>query len=261
MPGSTTFLQLTDLHPAPPGQLVVGIDPMRQTRDVVPRIKQLEVAPTFIVVSGDLTENGSAESYKVVKGVLQELGGEHTDTPVLVGLGNHDDRTTFRRVVLGEETSDDLEPYRYSPLIDGLRVIMLDSLLPGYPSGSLGATQLAWLQDELQAPAARGNLIVIHHPCRLAGPVHHYPTLVLCDVAALEAIVARHQDRVVGVLAGHTHQANSAPFGGTLHTTAPAVLRQLDYFAGEQYTTVTGGGFNLCQLDDNGLIVHPVPFR
>jgi len=227
-------------------------------QDVLARIRQLDVSPTFIVVSGDLTENGSAESYEVVKGALRELGGENTETPVLLGLGNHDNRTMFRRVVLGEETSDGLEPYCYSRMIDGLRVIVLDSLIPGQPSGSLGTTQLAWLQDELQAPAPRGNLIVLHHPCRLAGPVRHYPAFILRDAAALEAMVARHQDRVVGVLAGHTHQANSAPFGGTLHTTAPAVLRQLDFFAGEQYTTVPGGGFNLCQLDDNGLTVHPV---
>jgi 3',5'-cyclic-AMP phosphodiesterase len=261
VPGSTTFLHLTDLHLAPPGQLVVGIDPIRQMRGVLARIKQLDVSPTFIVVSGDLTENGSAESYHVVKGALKELEGENTDTLVLLGLGNHDDRTTFRRVVLGEEISKDLEPYCYSRMIDGLRVIMLDSLIPGHPSGLLGATQLTWLQDELQAPAPRGNLIVLHHPCRLAGPAHHYPAFILRDVAALEAIVARHRDRVVGILTGHTHQANSAPFGGTLHATAPAVLRQLDYFAGEQYTTVPGGGFNLCQLDDNGLIVHPVLLR
>jgi 3',5'-cyclic AMP phosphodiesterase CpdA len=258
VPGSTTFLQLSDLHLAPSGQLVVGIDPMRQMQGMLARIKQLDVSPTFIVVSGDLTENGSAESYEVVNGALRDLGGESMDIPVLLGLGNHDDRTTFRRVILGEESSDDREPYCYSRLIDGLRVIMLDSLIPGHPSGSLGATQLAWLQGELEAPAARGNLTVLHHPCRLTGPVHHYPAFILRDAAALEVIVARHQDRVVGVLAGHTHQANRAPFGGTLHTTAPAVLRQLAYFAGEQYTTVTGGGFNLCQLDDNGLIVHPM---
>jgi len=147
VPESTTFLHLTDLHLAPPGQRVVGIDPMRQMQDVLARIRQLDVSPTFIVVSGDLTENGSAESYEVVKGALWELGGENTETPVLLGLGNHDNRTMFRRVVLGEKTSDGLEPYCYSRLIDGLRVIVLDSLIPGHPSGSLGATQLAWLHD------------------------------------------------------------------------------------------------------------------
>jgi hypothetical protein len=95
----------------------------------------------------------------------------------------------------------------------------------------------------------------------LAGPAHHYPAFILREAATLEALVARHQDRVVGVLAGHSHQANSAPFGSTLHATAPAVLRQLDFFAGPAYTTVPGAGFNLCQLDDSGLIVHPVLLR
>ena len=156
MAGSTTFLHLTDLHLAPPGQLVVGIDPIRQMHGVLVRIKQLDVPPAFIVVSGDLTENGSAESYEVVNGALQEHSGENMDNTVLLALGNHDDRATFRRVVLGEETSDDLEPCCYSRLIDGRRVTMLDSLILGQPSGTLGATQLAWLEDELQAPAPRG---------------------------------------------------------------------------------------------------------
>jgi 3',5'-cyclic-AMP phosphodiesterase len=214
------------------------------------------VAPAFIVVSGDLTEDGSAEGYEVVNEVLSELGGGVT--PVLLALGNHDDRATFRRVVLGDARADALEPYCYSRLIDGLRVIVLDSTIPGEAGGALGAAQLAWLEGELQMPAPRGNLIVLHHPCRLAGPVHHYPAFIVREAAALEAMVVRHQDRVVGVLAGHSHQANSAPFGGTLHATAPAVLCQLDFFAGEEYRPVPGAGFNLCQLDDGGLIVHPV---
>jgi 3',5'-cyclic AMP phosphodiesterase CpdA len=229
---------------------------MRQVRSVLARIERLEVAPAFIVVSGDLTEDGSAASYEVVNEVMSELG--RGDTPVLLALGNHDDRVMFRRVVLGEERSDDPGPYCYSRLIDELRVIVLDSTIPGHPSGSVDAPQQAWLESEVQLPAPRGNLIVLHHPCRLAGPVHHYPAFIVREAAALEALVARHQERIVGVLAGHSHQANSAPFGGTLHTTAPAVLRQLDYFAGPAYTTVPGGGFNLCQLDDGRLIVHPV---
>jgi 3',5'-cyclic-AMP phosphodiesterase len=256
VPRSMAFLHLSDLHLAPPGQRVVGIDPMRQLRSVLARIDRLEVAPAFIVVSGDLTEDGSAASYEVVNEVLSELGGG--GTPVLLALGNHDDRAMFRRVVLGEQRSDDPGPYCYSQLIDGLRVIVLDSTIPGHPSGSVDAAQQAWLEGEVLLPAPRGNLIVLHHPCRLAGPVHHYPAFIVREAAALEALVARRHERVVGVLAGHTHQANSAPFGGTLHATAPAVLRQLDYFAGPVYTTVPGGGFNLCQLDDGGLIVHPV---
>jgi 3',5'-cyclic-AMP phosphodiesterase len=253
---SMTFLQLSDLHLVPPGTLLAGVDPMRQMRSVLARIERLDVSPAFIVVSGDLTDDGSAESYEVVNEVLTELAGG--GTPVLLALGNHDDRATFRRVVLGEEGAGDAEPYCYSQLVDGLRVIVLDSAIPGDVGGALGEAQLAWLEDALGTPASRGNLIVLHHPCRLAGPAHHYPAFIVREVAALEAMVARHRDRVVGILAGHSHQANSAPFGGTVHATAPAVLCQLDFFAGEEYTPVPGGGFNLCQIDDGGLIVHPV---
>jgi 3',5'-cyclic-AMP phosphodiesterase len=251
-----TFLHLSDLHLVPPGQFLAGVDPMRQLRGVLTRIKQLDVAPAFIVISGDLTENGSTESYEVVNEVLRELGAGAT--PVLLALGNHDDRATFHRVVLGEEGANGQDRYHHSQLIDGLQVILLDSTIPGDVGGALGTMQLAWLGAQLRDPAPRGHLIVLHHPCRLAGPAHHYPAFIVREVAALEAIVGRHRDRVVGVLAGHSHQANSAPFGGTMHVTAPAVLCQLDFFAGEQYVPIPGAGFNLCRIDDGQLVVHPV---
>jgi 3',5'-cyclic-AMP phosphodiesterase len=254
-----TFLQLSDLHLVRPGQILAGVDPMRQMRDVLTRIKQLDVTPVFIVISGDLSDDGSAESYEVFNEVLQELGAG--GTPVLLALGNHDDRAAFHRVVLGEECADAQGPYYHSQLIDGLRVIVLDSTIPGDVGGALGSTQLAWLEAHLEEPTPRGNLIVLHHPCRLASPAHHYPAFIVREAAELEAIVARHRDRVVGVLAGHTHQANSAPYGGTLHVTAPAVLCQLDYFAGEQYVPIPGAGFNLCQIDDGQIVVHPELLR
>jgi 3',5'-cyclic-AMP phosphodiesterase len=256
---TTTFLQLSDIHLAPPGQLLAGVDPMRQMRQVLTRIRELDVTPAFIVISGDLTDDGSAEGYEVVNKVLQELSAG--PTPVLLALGNHDHRAVFRRVVLGEVCSDDQCPYYYSQVIDGLRVIVLDSIIPGDAAGALGATQLSWLESQLEVPASRGSLIVLHHPSRLLAPAHHYPAFIVREAADLEAIVARHRDRVVGVLAGHSHQANSAPFGGTLHVTAPAVLCQLDYFAGEQYVPIPGAGFNLCRIDDNQLVVHPVLLR
>jgi Icc protein len=253
---STTFLHLSDLHLAPAGRLVNGIDARQQVRDVLARIRQLDVAPAFVVVSGDLSDDGSAASYEVVQGLLEELGGENM--PVLLALGNHDDRATFRRTVLGQDGADGREPYCYSQSIDGLRVVVLDSQIPGEDGGALGEAQLAWLEAEVQRPAPRGTLIVVHHCCRLAGPTHHYPAFILRDAAALEALVARHRGQVLGVLAGHSHQANAAPFGDTVHVTAPAVLCQLDFFSGETFTPVSGGGFNLCQIRDGQLVVHPV---
>ena len=251
-----TFLHLSDLHITPPGRLVHGIDPLPQVRRVLGRIRALDVEPAFVVVSGDLTDDGSAESYEVFREVLRQIGDG--DTPVLLALGNHDDRATFRRVVLGQEDGEDEQPYCYGQTIDGLRVIVLDSVIPGATAGALGAAQLAWLEEELRSPAPRRTLIVLHHPCRLAGPAHHYPDFIVREAAVLEPLVAHHRDQIAGVLAGHSHQANAAPFAGTLHATAPAVLVQLDFFAGEEYVPVPGSGFNVCQVDETGLVVSPV---
>ena len=68
--------------------------------------------------------------------------------------------------------------------------------------------------------------------------------------------MARH--RVLGVLTGHSHQANAASFGGTLLTTAPAVLNQLDYFAGPELTVVDGSGFSIGQIAEGELTMHPI---
>lgn len=251
-----TFLHLSDLHVAPPGQLVHGIDALAQIRRVIERIRALSVVPAFVVVSGDLSEDGSPESYEVLQGVLRAMGDG--ELPILLALGNHDDRGAFRRVVLGQEEGDGRERYCHGQTIAGVRVVVLDSVIPGETAGELGGAQLAWLEEELRSPAPRGALIVLHHPCRLAGPAHHYPDFIVRDAAALEAIVSRHRGHVGGVLAGHSHQANAAPFAGTLHATAPAVLAQLDFFASEDYVPVPGCGFTICQLDDGGLVVSPV---
>lgn len=256
MPEAITFLQLSDLHLTRPGQLAFAGDPLPRVRHVLAAIRGLTAPPAFVVISGDLSDDGSAESYEVINGVVADLGG--AGVPVLLALGNHDDRTAFRRIVLQEEACEHPAPCYHSQVIAGLWIIMLDSQIPGEGAGALGAAQRSWLEGEVRAGAPRGSLIVLHHPCRLAGPAHHRPDVILRDAAEMEAIVARHRDQVVGVLAGHAHQANAALVGGVLHATAPAVHCQLDFFAGHDYVERPLSGFNLCQLEEGMLVVHPV---
>ena len=211
---ATLFVHMSDLHFVKLGDVANGIDSLANARNVLQRIRGLSVPPAFILISGDLSNDGTPESYEVLNGFLEEIG--ESGTPVVLALGNHDDRANFRRVVLGEAAGDLGKPYHSSQAIDGLRVITLDSLIPGEAKGRLGEEQLAWLDHELQTPAPRGTLIVVHHCCRLAAPRHHYPDFILQDADALEAVVTRHAGEVLGVFAGHSHQNNAAPFGGTL---------------------------------------------
>lgn len=253
---TTTFLHLSDCHLVAPGKLVSGVDPLANLRAVLARAGALDVEPAFVIVSGDLSEDGSRESYELVKRMLGEIGA--AGRPVLLALGNHDHRATFRHVILGEAPGNGSERYCHARTIDGLRVIVLDSLVQGEGYGELGEAQLAWLEEQLGTSEPRGTLIVLHHCCRLAAPPDQFPYFVLHDAPALEALVSRYQGQILGVLAGHSHQSNAAPFGGTIHVTAPAILCQLDFFAGGGHVPVPGAGFNLCQIIDGALVVNPV---
>ena len=248
------FIHLSDLHLCQHGELVNGFDPVQQMRLVVDRIRELEATPDFLIVSGDLTDDGLPASYDVVMEFLDELDGDQI--PVLLALGNHDKRQIFRRVVLGQSGKSDGAPYYYSRMIGGLRVIVLDSTIPGEEGGALGQQQLAWLEDELREPAPRGTLVVLHHCCRLVASPATVARFVVSGVDVLESIVSRHDVR--GVLAGHSHQANSSRFGGALYATAPAVVCQLAFSATGEITPIAATGFNLCQFRDGELIVQPV---
>jgi 3',5'-cyclic AMP phosphodiesterase CpdA len=242
------------LHLVTRGKSVNGFDPSRQMRLVIDRIRELEVSPEFLIISGDLTDDAAHASYEVVGELVAELASDQTE--VLLALGNHDDRAVFREVILGASDDTDRSPYYYGRVIDGLRVLVLDSTIPEQEEGVLGAEQLAWLEDELRSPSARGALIVLHHCCRLVSSPETVKRFLVRDVDALEAIVARHDIR--GVLAGHAHQANSAKFGGTLYATAPAVVCQLAFSATGEITPVAASGFNVCRIQDGQLTVQPV---
>jgi 3',5'-cyclic AMP phosphodiesterase CpdA len=261
-----TFVHLSDVHLGEiEGEVFGGIDPLAQARRVLARIRQLDTPPAFFVISGDLSNDGSAASYDALQALLRDE--VDSSIPLLLALGNHDDRASFRRVFannpdptpdsrFGVPSGSPDSPYNHSSLVAGLRVIVLDSTVPGEDHGYLEPEQLAWLDEQLAQPGPRGSLIVLHHCCRLASSSFDVTAFGLRNAADFEAVVARHP--VLGVLAGHSHQANTAPFAGTLHITAPSTLCQLDFFAGPEFQPLPGAGFNLCQVEDGQLIVSPV---
>lgn len=176
--------------------------------------------------------------------------------PVFVGLGNHDRRIPFRQIYLGEgEARDEGERYDYGTRVGNLRLLMLDSLVPGELHGELGATQLAWLAEQLREPAPGGDLVVLHHPVLPRG-LPRATDNILGDADALRAALQGRP--ILGVLAGHSHVVSAAPFAGTLALTAPAGASLFDPGTTSGIRPLAGTGFNLCTVRDGTLIVNPI---
>lgn len=249
-----TFVHLSDTHIVPAGQDAYDTDTADNLRAVARRVREMALDPACFVFSGDLSNHGEPESYEHLVRIVDEEFRPF-GVPVLLGLGNHDSRLPFRRIVLGQpDAADESEQRSYAEVVQGVKFVMLDSLVPAQVYGELGDEQLAWLDRELAEGAPHGQVVVLHHPSLPRG-VPRPDDYLLRDRDAFGAVVARHD--VLAILCGHSHVPTFGLFAGTLHVAAPATAYQLDPSIRDGGRGLEGAGFNLCTIRDGRLMVNP----
>ena len=198
------LVQLSDLHV---GAEWGGSDPLSRVGDAVAAVRALPEGPDAVVVSGDLTENAAPAEYEAVREALAPL-----EAPLFVLPGNHDGRGPLRAAFgldgEGEERID------YAADLGPLRLLALDSTVPGRVPGSVDAATLAWLDAELAAAPAQPTLLAMHHPPLSIGiPSWDAINLAANDRVALGEVVARHP-QLKAVVGGHVHTAIAGVLGG-----------------------------------------------
>src|SRR6266404_5679035 len=106
-----------------------------------------------------------------------------------------------------------------------VRLVALDTLIPGEGGGLLCSARLAWLDHVLASAPARPVLLMMHHPPFLTG-IERMDRAGLQNSAAFAAVVARHP-QVERILCGHLHRAIDRRFAGTVAGTGPSTAHQL----------------------------------
>jgi 3',5'-cyclic AMP phosphodiesterase CpdA len=142
--------------------------------------------------------------------------------------------------------------------VGGLRIIALDSSVPGYHHGDLEPAHLAWLREQLATPAPHGNLLALHHP-PIPTPVELVAIIELDHQAEL-AEVLRGSD-VRAILAGHLHYSTSGTFAGIPVSVAAATCYTIDSSAEPGTLAGVDGGqtFNLVHVYDDQVVHSIVP--
>ena len=212
-----------------------------------------------VVLSGDLTDTGDPDAYRRLAANVASIAGDTGDPggPALVfATGNHDIRTQFHRELLRRESAD---PILQVHDIDGLRIIALDSTIPGAGHGRLTEDHLAALATELSVPAPAGSVVVLHHaPVPPPSPLLSYFALETSSRRALAATLAGTDVRLI--LAGHHHIAQSAMLGGIPVAVAGSTAIRTDPLAPAGHDrTWAGGSFNLVEVYPETIAVSVVP--
>lgn len=170
--------------------------------------------------------------------------------------GNHDERPALRAALLGAAPTE--EPVTGVWDLDGLRLIALDSTVPGWHHGDLDPGQLEWLRGVLAEPAPLGTILALHHP-PLPSHIPFFDILELRHQDALAGVIAGTDVRAI--LAGHLHYSTSGTFAGVPVSVASATCytMNLQRPPAEVNGMDAGQSFHLVHVYDDTITHAVVP--
>lgn len=208
-PAVRTILHLSDTHLLAGGALHgPGIDTEEHLATTLRLIERMQPRPDALVFTGDLTDLGEPDAYQRLRDLVEPVA-EAIGAPIVWVAGNHDERPAMRRHLLGLDATE--EPLDAVHDLGGLRLIALDTTVPGWHHGDLSAQQLEWLGEQLREPAPLGTILAMHHP-PIPSPLPLFDILELRDQTRLAEVIAGSDVRAI--LAGHLHYSTSATFAG-----------------------------------------------
>ncbi len=193
--------QVTDIHLTDdPQQLVMGVNTEASYRAILAELKALQPAPHLLLLTGDLTQDGSEPAYARLQQSLELLG-----IPAYCLPGNHDTVSIMAKELRGCAVHWDS---CFSA--GGWQFIPLNSAIEGQVHGYLAAASLDWLDLQLSDRPDLPTLIAVHHPAIALG-CEWIDKSGLQNQAEFWQICDRHP-QVRLIISGHAHQAFDTDF-------------------------------------------------
>jgi Icc protein len=170
-----------------------GEPPYPETMNRGAVVEIAAIDPAAVIAKGDLTADGMDDEFAAFDGCYVGAFGERLH----VIRGNHD---AYR--------GQDVRPGDRVVDLPGVRLVMLDTVIPTATTGRITGEQLEWLES-LAAEADRPVVVMGHHQTWLGSASGLRPPdyfgINPDDSDALVALIAQ-QRRIVAYAAGHTHR-------------------------------------------------------
>lgn len=246
--------QITDLHVVERGELFSGrVDTAAMLRSAIHRLATMRPRPDVVLATGDLVNDARPAQYDHLMEILDPLR-----VPIHVVPGNHDDRDEMRARFASLPSATSHEG-RLDQVIDDhpVRLIGLDTTVPGEHGGVVTTPQMNWLDEVLTREPDRPTLLFQHHPPFTTG-IAWMDDVGLASSERLAATVGRHGN-VVAVVCGHVHRPIVTGFGGTVASCWPSTGAQVALaLDGTRYTYVDEPGAVVLHrwASGHGLVSH-----
>lgn len=225
------LVQLSDTHILSPGRLLDGrVDTAAALRAAVQHIKALTPVPAGVLLTGDLVDAGSPASYAHLRQLLEPL-----TLPVWLMVGNHDHREAMQaafpehRYLLDPQARGFIQ---YTVNLPNMRLVALDTVVPGAGHGALCAQRLDWLEHTLAEEPDKTTLLAMHHP-PFRTHIGHMDAMGLLEGGdEFIRIVSRHH-QIERIICGHIHRSVQCRLAHTVAMTVPSTAHQIALEVGE----------------------------
>lgn len=256
---SLLLAQVSDTHVVGSGHTgELYVDNNDRLRLAVERLMAETVQPDAVLLTGDLTDLGTAEEMTIVADLLSPL-----PMPALVVPGNHDLRSSLRAAFAMPWAADDNMSWvvDIGPMtligLDTLAVDQIDTDGEVDHGGNFDETRARWLDDALTATAGRPTALAMHHPPFRTG-IGWMDETGLDNRARFAEIVGSHS-HLTRIFCGHLHRSITTTVGGVLCSTGLSTIHQVELNLAPNarpQVVCDPPGYQLHLFDDGSWVTH-----
>ena len=221
------LIQLSDLHLVSPGKLTSKVLDtnaiLEETINEILSKKDYFGQIDGLVVTGDISDDGSMESYLSAYEKLSKL-----NVPILVIPGNHDLRDPMREVFHENvQFSKNSSQFDWVFEIDETLIIGLDTLVEGENFGFLEEKSLDFLSHQLSNNSGSDLVLLIHHPPIKTG-IYFMDQIGLTNTSDLSECL-KATNRPIKILCGHVHGVYHGLLGIHPVVSAPSICSAFEF--------------------------------
>jgi Icc protein len=251
--GQFLLVQITDVHLTAEGPLFSWVFPRDNLVAGLATLAEAGMEPDAFLLTGDLANAGDPECYDDLAAIMRAAAGA-TGAQVVYLPGNHDQRPSFRRHLLGQPAG--AGPINQIHWCGGLRIVSLDSVVPGRDGGVLADETLAYLRSELATPAPDGTVVALHHP-PIPSPIVPMAHIMLSQPERLARVVEGSDVRLI--LCGHNHHEGFGSLGSVPVWASPSSAYRLDVRSRETTRGIPGAAFSRIDIGSSGVTASVIP--
>lgn len=215
------FIQITDPHILEDDNSKLYNLPINEIQyEIISEVKKIESEIDFILITGDISDKGTVDSYINAKNIYSSLA-----IPLYWLPGNHDDLTAMNVF-----NNDENINYQRSFSIREFHFILLNSVAisskgKNRSSGVLSHVELYQLEAELRRNTTKLVVIALHHPPIRSGT---WKDDRMLENAKEFLDLIKYHKNVKLVLFGHQHHIHESMFDNIQFYSPPSASFHFD---------------------------------